>query len=99
MVISNAFQLNHLHNHNPFFLMRIFILNLEDGIQHVSRSCGIKTGFVENCVGLKPKYKNMEHCSFCDSDLCNGSNPVQHNNLWMTLIPAIVTVAIIKLSF
>ncbi|CAO1397741.1 unnamed protein product [Diamesa serratosioi] len=66
------------------------------GMKQVTRSCSRSGTKLNACivVGEAP-----EHCSVCEKDLCNGSSPVGITNMWMTLIPAIMTVALIKFSY
>ena len=88
--LTSIITLKHLNFANMIFF------NPENGTKHVTRSCS-KIGSTSNDCTIDGQAP--EHCYFCYKDLCNGSSPVGVTNMWMTLIPAIVTVALIKYLF
>jgi len=53
------------------------------GIKQITRECSKQGGKFDACSALKD---NVEHCSVCDTDLCNGSTNLLIKT-WSVMMP------------
>ncbi|CAG9802239.1 unnamed protein product [Chironomus riparius] len=58
------------------------------GVKQITRSCSKQGAQLNACSIFRD---HVEHCSVCDSDLCNGSTNVIVS-IWTTLIPVVITI-------
>ncbi|CRL04540.1 CLUMA_CG017613, isoform A [Clunio marinus] len=60
------------------------------GTKSITRSCSKQGGQYNACSAFKD---NVEHCSVCEEDLCNGSSHLLMN-IWSTFIPVAIALFI-----
>jgi len=60
------------------------------GVKQITRSCTKKAGATSPCDLIRD---HLEHCSTCDSDLCNASARV-FINFWSTVFPVAIAIFI-----
>ncbi|KAG5683195.1 hypothetical protein PVAND_012491 [Polypedilum vanderplanki] len=58
------------------------------GVKQITRSCSKQGGQINACSAFKD---HVEHCSVCDSDLCNGSSNLLVS-IWTTLVPVAIAI-------